>query len=243
MQEHYNNILEFNSAFEVEVCSEELFSSTSEKNKKIIKFRMSLIKEEVKELEEAIRDKDFTEVVDALNDILYVAYGAMIAFSFQLENAYIKNNNNREKVAMNIFRYPYRFNMDKVIYRQLGNILIICSNLEQAVAAKDILNTNTALQDLIHAAYKSLDEFNVDYMKSFSIVHLSNMSKLCSSEQEAIETVESYKNAIPIRYEFPAYRESKVYGKWIVYNNSAEPKILKNINYVPANFSQIIAIL
>jgi len=40
-----------------------------------VDLRLKLIQEEVKELEQAIKDKNFTEVIDALSDILYVTYG------------------------------------------------------------------------------------------------------------------------------------------------------------------------
>lgn len=44
------------------------------------KLRVSLIAEELKELEEAIADKDLVEVADALCDIQYVLSGAILEF-------------------------------------------------------------------------------------------------------------------------------------------------------------------
>jgi len=44
------------------------------------KLRVALIAEELKELEQAIRDKDITEVADALCDIQYVLSGAILEF-------------------------------------------------------------------------------------------------------------------------------------------------------------------
>src|SRR5882672_5662884 len=44
------------------------------------KLRVALIAEELKELEEAIKDKDITEVADALCDIQYVLSGAILEF-------------------------------------------------------------------------------------------------------------------------------------------------------------------
>jgi predicted HAD superfamily Cof-like phosphohydrolase len=44
------------------------------------KLRVSLIAEELKELEEAIKDKDIVEVADALCDIQYVLSGAVLEF-------------------------------------------------------------------------------------------------------------------------------------------------------------------
>ena len=53
---------------------------------KVIKLRSDLIKEELAELEEAIKEKDLIEIADALTDILYVTYGAGTAFGIDLGN-------------------------------------------------------------------------------------------------------------------------------------------------------------
>src|SRR5258707_6005474 len=44
------------------------------------KLRVALIAEELRELEQAIKDKDITEVADALCDIQYVLSGAILEF-------------------------------------------------------------------------------------------------------------------------------------------------------------------
>lgn len=46
--------------------------------------RVKLIREELKELEEAIAYKDIVEVADALTDLLYVIYGAGHTFGVDL---------------------------------------------------------------------------------------------------------------------------------------------------------------
>ena len=45
--------------------------------------RVSQIAEELKELEEAIRDKDLVEIADALCDIQYVLAGAVLEFGLK----------------------------------------------------------------------------------------------------------------------------------------------------------------
>lgn len=47
------------------------------------KLRVSLIAEELKELEEAIQNKDLVEVTDALCDIQYVLSGAILEFGLK----------------------------------------------------------------------------------------------------------------------------------------------------------------
>jgi len=57
-------------------------------NKKIIQLRYELIKEEIEELNQAIKNKDIIEVADALTDILYVTYGAGHAFGVDLDKCF-----------------------------------------------------------------------------------------------------------------------------------------------------------
>ena len=57
-------------------------------DKKIIKLRIDLIKEELSELEDAIEKKNLEEIADALTDILYVTYGAGHAFGIDLDKCF-----------------------------------------------------------------------------------------------------------------------------------------------------------
>jgi len=119
--------------------------------------RISLIEEELKEFEEAIKNKDIIEVADALCDIQYVLSGAILEFG-------------------------------------LGG------------------------------KFKDL----------FEEVQRSNMSKACSSEQEAMDTVAFYKtNKDTECY----YREEG--GRWLVYRKS-DNKTIKSINYSPADLKKVM---
>ena len=57
-------------------------------NEKIVQLRYELIKEELEELNQAIKDKDIKEIADALTDILYVTYGAGHAFGVDLDKCF-----------------------------------------------------------------------------------------------------------------------------------------------------------
>ena len=63
------------------------------------------------------------------------------------------------------------------------------------------------------------------------------MSKLCKNEDEAQKTVEWYKNNDD-RYKTPEYRLSDDKKYWVVFNKDSG-KILKSINYTPADFKQL----
>ena len=54
-------------------------------DKETMQLRYDLIKEELKELEQAMKTKNLEEIADALTDILYVTYGAGYAYGINLE--------------------------------------------------------------------------------------------------------------------------------------------------------------
>tara|TARA_B100001013_G_scaffold272459_1_gene173340 strand:- start:189 stop:560 length:372 start_codon:yes stop_codon:yes gene_type:complete len=55
---------------------------------KTMQLRFDLIKEELNELEIAMKTKNLKEVADALTDILYVAYGAGCAYGIDLDKCF-----------------------------------------------------------------------------------------------------------------------------------------------------------
>jgi len=55
---------------------------------KTMQLRLDLIKEELNELEEAMKTKNLKEVADALTDILYVTYGAGYAYGIDLDQCF-----------------------------------------------------------------------------------------------------------------------------------------------------------
>ena len=80
---NFQKVKTFMQTFGQEVKSKPSFSS-----EKINDLRYNLIKEELDELKQAMDDKDLLEVADALTDILYVTYGAGIAFGIDLDKCF-----------------------------------------------------------------------------------------------------------------------------------------------------------
>ena len=81
---------------------------------KINELRLSLIKEELDELKEAMKNKDLLEVADALTDILYVTYGAGHAFGIDLDKCFEEvQNSNMSKLDEN----------GKPIYNESGKVM------------------------------------------------------------------------------------------------------------------------
>ena len=57
-------------------------------DEKTMKLRYDLIKEELNELEHAMKTKNLKEIADALTDILYVTYGAGFAYGIDLDKCF-----------------------------------------------------------------------------------------------------------------------------------------------------------
>ena len=80
---------------------QEVKTDPSFPNEQITKLRYGLIKEELSELDEAIKEKNIVEVADALTDILYVTYGAGHAFGIDLDKCFEEvQNSNMSKLGV-----------------------------------------------------------------------------------------------------------------------------------------------
>ena len=94
---NFNKVGTFMKTFGQEVKIKPSFSSD-----KINKLRIDLIKEELDELQEAMKKNDLIEVADALTDILYVTYGAGHAFGINLDKCFDEvQNSNMSKLGEN----------------------------------------------------------------------------------------------------------------------------------------------
>ena len=72
----------------METYGQEIKTKSEFPDEKIVKLRIDLIKEELNELTEAIKNEDIVEVADALTDILYVTYGAGHSFGINLDKCF-----------------------------------------------------------------------------------------------------------------------------------------------------------
>ena len=106
---NFNKVGTFMKTFGQEVKTKPSFSTD-----KINKLRIDLIKEELEELAEAMKNKDLLEVADALTDILYVTYGAGHAFGINLDKCFEEvQNSNMSKLDEN----------GKPIYNESGKVM------------------------------------------------------------------------------------------------------------------------
>lgn len=108
--------------------------------------------------------------------------------------------------------------------------------LEEAIQHKDIVAVADALCDLQYVLSGAILEFGLGgkFKELFEEVQRSNMSKACSSEAEAKETVEFYRQ----RDNTECYYLQEG-DKWLVYR-TADNKTIKAKGYSPANLEAIL---
>jgi predicted HAD superfamily Cof-like phosphohydrolase len=80
---NFNKVKIFMETFAQEVKNKPSFSS-----ERINNLRYELIREELDEFKDALKNQDILEVADALTDILYVTYGAGHAFGIDLDKCF-----------------------------------------------------------------------------------------------------------------------------------------------------------
>ena len=98
----------------MEKYNQEVKTSASIPDNKIVELRIKLIKEELNELQQAITNQDLIEIADALTDILYVTYGAGHSFGIDLDKCFSEvQRSNMSKLG----------NDGKPIYNEDGKVM------------------------------------------------------------------------------------------------------------------------
>ena len=238
----------------------------------IVTLRNSLIQEEINELKEALQQNDVIEIIDALSDIQYVAYGLLVVYGIDGDSEFTKYIGNKydlldcersEEIAsqsnfyqtsnfISTLLYGNSFNVtpttilenfkDPSFYEIFNNYIdSLCEaykNLEIETKAGNFTNTINSTLEILYLTYVIGGLLGINLDKSIKMVHESNMSKICSSEEEAQQTVQWYKEN-ETRYDSPCYRKSEFLDGFVVFNESTG-KILKNVNYHAVDLSVFI---
>ena len=117
------------------------------------KLRVSLIAEELKELEEAIKDKDIVEIADALCDIQYVLSGAVLEFGLgekfkalfeEVQRSNMSKACNSEKEAIDTVAFYKAKDNTECYYREEGGRWLVYRKADN----KTIKSVNYSPADL-----------------------------------------------------------------------------------------------
>ena len=230
----YQKVCDFNVAFDFP-------QHDNFKDTQCLKLRLDLIEEELSELKTAYNENDIIEEMDACADILYVAYG--MAYTYKIDS-----DNFLSKYIFNESTTLFR-NIDNLIYKNTErysrkNIFrLIYETFNMLVdSTKNGGNWVNHLHDLIRYIYEFQSVSQYDSDKIFTLVHESNMSKLCRTEEEAIETVNKYQIEYENKnspYDSPYYYELRngSYAGYYIVKNKSSGKALKSINYTPVKLN------
>lgn len=188
--------------------------------------RIALISEEIQELSEAIQQEDFIEVIDALADIVYVAYGAGLTHGLPVETRIITSldliieTENEQLISVGPqLKSHVNYIPSVPVFNE--NILTLYmeqlqEHLKKYIKAAETNNVTEATENLariISTCYLASWSSGVDLDMVLEEVQVSNMSKLDSHGK-------------------PVYRED---GKIIKGPNFFVPnimKVLENQGYV-----------
>jgi len=109
------------------------------------------------------------------------------------------------------------------------------NELRDAIINEDLVEVADALCDLQYVLSGAVLEFGMKdiFDDMFDEVHRSNMSKACTSQAEANDTIYNYEDK-----GVSTYKEN-VNGKWVVFRRD-DHKVLKSIKYSPADLKKWI---
>lgn len=200
---------------------------------KLVKFRLSLIEEEIDELYEGWRYDDFHEMIDAICDTLFVVYGMCHVFGINYDNYKIHKIESTDKFV------PKNTDADMahpVLTKFLKNLSKSLNALKKSCDDADMIGTINNLNAITDHCYDMGKFLNIDVDQCFYEVFRSNMTKVCDNEKTAKESVDWYvKN--DCRYKQPSYKKSPNNKYWMIYDG-ATSKILKSIEFEHPNFEK-----
>ncbi len=110
------------------------------------------------------------------------------------------------------------------------------NELKEAIANNDLVEAFDAFLDIQYVLSGAILEFGMQdvFNDGFAEVHRSNMSKACNNEQEAIDTLEFYKQKDGTE---GYYKQDG--DLWLVYRKE-DDKVLKNKYYSAASLSDFV---
>lgn len=218
MLSHYELVKDFHTIFGHPVRDTPYVTCFTQ-DTKLMPFRISLIREELEEFKTALNVANIVEMADALCDLLYVTYGACICIGVNV-NYTICEFKEYLKISDMV-------NLNNIIINKIGVIENNVNNLHNNTSYDDVVNK---LHTIIELTYDLSYTMKLNIDELFREVHRSNMSKVCSHVNDAIESVNYYK--MEGRYAQPEYRKT---GQYYIIYDAVTTKILKNHRWSPPN--------
>jgi hypothetical protein len=115
------------------------------------------------------------------------------------------------------------------------------NELKKALQDKNMCEVIDALSDILYVVYGAGHAFGINLDESFNIVHESNMTKSCDTEEEAKASVEVYKTKPGFENVEVSYRKVTQgdYEYYVLYNVN-DGKILKSAFMKQPDFTEML---
>lgn len=231
MRTNFKKVSEFHRAFDLP-CNDTL-NQTELTNFSTCALRIKLINEELTELDRA---KNLIDELDAVADLLYVIYGTGVSFGINLDIAYSFYLNKLYQVPINNsitnFQKTEKCKSPTQLPNALFNIALSLKEMSFNILINDTQSIARNLSEMLFHLYNLCHyHYRINADKLFNIIHISNMSKLCATEQNACLTVNWYLEYEKERYPKPTYKKADGQDYWIVFDSSTG-KILKSRNFI-----------
>lgn len=198
---------------------------------------------EFRKLIKTTKEYYMTEIIDGVCDLLYVVYGMMHVFGLKYCNNKdycIKYNGKRSTEALSNENLMMVIEKIGLRYQKIYSICYSFTN------SNYIKKDTESLDEFLCEIYDDLEiiaklsymvgySFGFDVNEGFNIVHDSNMSKACKTEDEAKESIEFIKEEGT--WKNPTYKLSKDEKFYILLNENG--KILKSKYYKKADLANL----
>lgn len=243
----YQKVQEFHDAFG-HPNPNDVQRNIFDENPALIQSRISLILEELNETKEAYANHDAVEFIDGLCDMLYVIYGMGIVCGLhnepvnRLPTVQLIDRTINQLLSRNIIK-----NDDQYVVIRLCGIERSFEIMLDSVKRKDINCLDSDLAVMASQLNNIGKYLNIPLNQAFDIVHQSNMSKLCSCERVAEETIAHYKTLPEFSSKNVRYRlapgeifnkDKEWLTKYVIYNADTG-KILKSKYWHLPNFDSL----
>ncbi|BEH88126.1 hypothetical protein [Klebsiella phage phiKp_21] len=239
VQKQLQQVIEF-----MKVCNQEVNATRTFQSTKISDLRTNLINEEIfgrNELIDSINADNTTGILDALCDILYVTYGAIATFGtvdVLPHDMFVELDETRGKARL-LYKHE-AVSLTKIITDGFDKY-------KRGVEYGDSTAIAGGLNIIISACAQFAERSNMDIVNAFDEVHRSNMSKFCTSREEAEHSIswrmleaETISDPVKSREQLDNYRDAYVEqnGNVFIIKRGKDGKGLKGKNFFEPDLSK-----
>lgn len=237
---HFELVGEFHRVFDYPVRKTP-YLDVFDKDQKLLSSRVAFLREERDEFLEHFETKNIPELADALCDLLYFAYGTGQCLGIDIDRLLEENNITTVRLdfspddkVLDENKKDFSINCDAII-KKLDTVSSFIDMFEKSCSERNFTGMEENLLDIIQKTYDLGYFMYFDMDPMFREVHRSNMTKVCLTEEDAMESLNKYKESGI--YKQPVIRIKEPY--FMVYDDHLN-KILKSFKWEVPDLQKLI---